>query len=116
MLLLEHRGRRSGLPRHAVLEVIAHPDPDAYVVASGFGETSQWYRNVTADPDVRVSVGWQRRRPAIATRLSDADADAALSEYARRHPRTWQRLRATLETALHTTDLRLPMFALRLER
>jgi hypothetical protein len=41
-------------------------------------------------------------------------ADATLSRYAQRHPRTWERPRHTLERALHTDDLRLPMFALQL--
>jgi deazaflavin-dependent oxidoreductase (nitroreductase family) len=114
MLLLEHRGRRSNLQRRVVLEVIDRPSSDTYVIVSGFGEASQWYRNLRADPQVRVSVGWRRNVAAAATLLSPDDAEATLSRYAQRHPRTWEHLRHILERALHTDDLRLPMFALQL--
>lgn len=50
MLMLEHIGRKSGTPRNAVLEVVDHPAPDTYVIASGFGKNSQWYRNIVANP------------------------------------------------------------------
>jgi deazaflavin-dependent oxidoreductase (nitroreductase family) len=48
-----HR-RKSGLGRYVVLEVVDHPTPDSYVVASGFGEKAQWFRNVKANPRMRV--------------------------------------------------------------
>jgi deazaflavin-dependent oxidoreductase (nitroreductase family) len=114
MLLLEHRGRRSGLPHHTVLEVVEHPTPDTYVIVSGFGEASQWYRNLIADPRVRISVGRGRNAPAVATLLAPDAAETSLAHYAAEHPRTWNRLRRTLEKALHTDDLRLPMFAIQL--
>jgi len=37
MLLVEHVGRRSGLRRFAVLEVLQRPSREVYVVSSGFG-------------------------------------------------------------------------------
>lgn len=114
MLLLQHRGRRSGLPRHTVLEVVDHPRPDTYVIVSGFGEASQWYRNLIADPHVRISIGRCRHAPAVATLLAPNTAEATLARYAAQHPRTWDRLRHTLEKALPTDDLQLPMFAVAL--
>jgi deazaflavin-dependent oxidoreductase (nitroreductase family) len=66
-LLLEHIGRKSGARRYAVLEVVDHPRADEYVIVSGFGEQSQWYRNVVAKPHVRVSVGLRCNAPALAT-------------------------------------------------
>lgn len=42
-LMLEHVGRKSGAKRYVVLEVVGHPAPDTYVVASGFGEHAQWF-------------------------------------------------------------------------
>jgi hypothetical protein len=36
-LMLEHIGRNSGARRYVVLEVVGHPTPDVYVIASGFG-------------------------------------------------------------------------------
>ncbi|MGH3594278.1 MAG: nitroreductase family deazaflavin-dependent oxidoreductase, partial [Pseudonocardiaceae bacterium] len=38
MLLLEHVGRKTGARRYVVLEVVGHPTPGTYVVASGFGD------------------------------------------------------------------------------
>jgi hypothetical protein len=37
LLMLEHTGRKSGARRYVVLEVVGHPRPRTYVVASGFG-------------------------------------------------------------------------------
>jgi deazaflavin-dependent oxidoreductase (nitroreductase family) len=39
------------------LEVVDHPSPEVYVIASGFGRKAQWFRNIEADPRVRVYVG-----------------------------------------------------------
>jgi deazaflavin-dependent oxidoreductase (nitroreductase family) len=50
-LLLTHTGRRSGLPRRTVLEVIRYDrESETFVVAAGFGPGSDWYRNVRRDP------------------------------------------------------------------
>ena len=116
MLLLEHIGRTTGARRYAVLEVVERPEPDAYVIVSGFGPRAQWYRNVLAQPHVRVSVGRRRDVPAIATPLSRDSAKATLSRYAERYPKTWARIEPTLEEALQTPELDLPMFTLELAR
>ncbi|MGY2060417.1 nitroreductase family deazaflavin-dependent oxidoreductase, partial [Nocardia gipuzkoensis] len=86
MLMLGHTGRRSGLPRFVVLEVVDHPAPDDYIIVSGLGDTAQWYRNVLANPRVRVWVRARRAVPATATPLSAAESAAALDRYSREHP------------------------------
>ncbi len=113
LLLLEHRGRRSGELRYVVLEVVDRPSVDTYVIVSGFGEKSQWCRNVLADPRVRVTVGWRRTSPAVAELLSDDAAQTVLDRYAERHPRAWKHLLRALEETSNTTQLRLPMFTVR---
>lgn len=85
-LMLEHIGRKSGARRYVVLEVIGHPTPDVYIVASGFGVRAQWFRNLIANPHVRVSIAGDEPREATARRLSPAEADAALSDYVRGTP------------------------------
>lgn len=112
LLMLEHRGRKSGQMRQVVLEVVAHPTPDRYVVVAGFGERAQWLRNVRADPQVLVSVGRRRSNPAVATELDRAEADAFLADYARDHPDAWERLSATMEQGLGTDMATLPVVAL----
>ena len=100
MLMLEHTGRASGLSRLVVLEVIDRPDAREYVVVSGFGERSQWYRNVVADPRVRIWVSGRAPQPGVARVLSAEEADASLAAYVRRHPRAWERFRPVLEATL----------------
>ncbi|MGV0718567.1 nitroreductase family deazaflavin-dependent oxidoreductase [Mycolicibacterium sp. XJ662] len=117
-LQLEHIGRRSGLRRYVVLEVLDHPDPDTYVVASGFGTHAQWYRNIEADPNVRVSSGTRRSVPATARVLSTGEADAALGRYISRHRRAWDTMKPVLEKTLgapiETENTALPLVELRL--
>ena len=114
MLLLEHVGRKTGARRYAVLEVVERPAPGEYVIVSGFGARSQWYRNVLAEPRVRVSVGARRSVPAVAVPMSRDSAKAALNRYAQRYPKTWARIEPTLEAALETPELDLPMLTLQL--
>lgn len=112
MLLLEHRGRRSGLARHTVLEVIDRPRPGSYVVAAGFGHRAQWCRNVLADPRVRISVGFRRAVPARVVPLSSTAVEATLTRYAEQHPKAWSVLGPTLQSALDAPLSELPMFEL----
>src|SRR5689334_24931810 len=88
MLMLEHIGRKSGARRYAVLEVVDRPGPDQYVIVSGFGEKSQWYRNVVANPHVRVSVGLRSDVPATATPLTSHAVQQIMDHYSHDHPRT----------------------------
>ena len=87
LLLLHHVGARTGLPRQTLLEVIAHDEAtDTHYVALGFGEKSQWVRNLEKDPDARIEVG--RRKLAVRARLLAAEeAGEVLVDYAHRHPR-----------------------------
>lgn len=61
-LMLVHTGRRSGLRRATVLEVVGH-DQGAYYVVSAWGEVADWYRNVTRTPRVTVGVAGGRLPP-----------------------------------------------------
>lgn len=119
-LMLEHLGRKTGATRHVVLEVIDHPTPDTYVVASGFGDRAQWFRNIQAHPHVRVTVGTHGPAPATARVLPQDEADEALRNYITRHPRAWERFKSILENTLGTPiterNTPLPMVALHLVR
>jgi len=72
MLLLTTRGRRSGLPRRAVLECI---DVGGHTyIAPGWGERNLWYQNILADPRVTVqrrggAWGAEARRVTDTTEL-----------------------------------------------
>jgi deazaflavin-dependent oxidoreductase (nitroreductase family) len=119
ILMLEHIGRKSGEPRYAVLEVIDHPAPALYVIASGFGRKAQWFRNIENNPRVRVYVGSHAPAPATARILSQDEVDGALERYRNRHPRAWAQFKHVLEETLGApitdTDAPLPMVELRLD-
>lgn len=119
MLMLEHTGRTSGMRRYAVLEVVDHPAPDTYVVASGFGRKAQWFRNIQADPRVRVYAGSRAPRRAAARVLTQDEVNRTLAAYRSRHPRAWERMRpvleGTLEAPITDTGAPLPMVELHLD-
>jgi deazaflavin-dependent oxidoreductase (nitroreductase family) len=119
LLMLEHTGRKSGLRRYVVLEVIGHRGQDSYLVASGFGERSQWFRNIKADPRVRIYTDRHASAAASARIVTQREADRALADYADRHPRAWERFRPVLERTLggpvSGAETRLPIVELRLD-
>lgn len=119
LLMLEHIGRRSGARRYVVLEVIGRPAANSYLVASGFGAKAQWFRNIAANPRVRVYVGSRPPAAGIARVLDQQEADSALANYIARHPWLWARFTAVLQETLGTeiteTNTPLPLVELRLE-
>jgi deazaflavin-dependent oxidoreductase (nitroreductase family) len=85
-LLLEHTGRRSGRTRYVVLEVIRHDEEeDAYYVASGWGEKSDWFQNILQDGRVQIRVG-RRRARAFAECVPLDEAGEEILRYARKYP------------------------------
>ncbi len=117
VLMLEHVGRRSGQSRYVCLEVVERPREDRIVVVSGFGEQAQWFQNLAAHPECRVSIGRHTRLAATSRRLSSPEAEAVLARYRAAHPRAWRRLRGAIEHAVGREVEELPMMelALRLE-
>lgn len=96
ILMLEHIGRKTRQRRYVVLEVVAHETPGSFVIVSGLGDSAQWFRNVMADPRVRISTGRRKSVPARARRMTAAEADSALSAYIVRHPRAWELLKSVV--------------------
>ncbi|MDP4014762.1 MAG: nitroreductase family deazaflavin-dependent oxidoreductase [Candidatus Nanopelagicales bacterium] len=91
-LLLNHIGRKSGLPRQAVVEVVRHDEQaHGYVICSGWGEKSQWFQNLMAHPDITIQV--RNRQSAVhATRFSPEQGADEMAAYARLHPRAATKL------------------------
>jgi deazaflavin-dependent oxidoreductase (nitroreductase family) len=84
--MLAHIGRKSGLPRNTVVEVVRYDQAiDAYYIVSGFGEKADWFRNICQTPDV---TGHTDRRclASVAERMSPEEAVSEFRDYARRHP------------------------------
>jgi deazaflavin-dependent oxidoreductase (nitroreductase family) len=85
-LMLIHTGRKSGLSRRTVIEVVQHDQAtDTYYVVSGWGEKSDWYQNIRKSPQVTIQVRghkFQSRAQFIPTEK----AIEIVNEYARHHP------------------------------
>ncbi len=91
-LMLTHTGRRSGQPRRTVLEVVGRDRTSGtYYIASGWGERSDWLRNVEKTPLVEASVAG-KHFAATALRLPVDEAASVLFDYASHHPLAFREL------------------------
>jgi deazaflavin-dependent oxidoreductase (nitroreductase family) len=85
-VLLTHTGRKSGLPRQTVLEVVRYDKvTGACVVASGWGTKSDWYHNITTNPKIVYQIG-NKSSASAAERLSPEAGAQELLDYANRNP------------------------------
>lgn len=95
-LLIHHRGRRSGVTRQTVVEVV---DSDvhhgSYVVVAAWGRKTDWYRNIVADPQVEIEVSTERVA-AMARTVTRQEAELHLREFSRRHPTAFKELGSVL--------------------
>ncbi|MFG2309868.1 nitroreductase family deazaflavin-dependent oxidoreductase [Streptomyces sp. NPDC048566] len=96
LLVLHHRGRVTGLDRRVALEVVARGrHPVHWIVASGFGPRSDWYRNLLAEPKTVIQFG--NRHHAVTARFLEPEEGAlVMADYGRRHPRAARRICAFL--------------------
>ena len=86
-LLLTHSGRKSGLPRQTVLEVVQYnKDTGTYLIASGYGRQSNWYRNLLKTPEVTIQVGRQKMN-VVAHFFTPEESGEAMVNYSRRYPK-----------------------------
>ncbi len=84
LLVLTHRGRRTGKERRTVLYVQRYDrQTHEATVISVWGE-SQWLRNVRAHPALRVEIGLQRYSPTQRF-LTTADIFEVEKRFRRRH-------------------------------
>jgi deazaflavin-dependent oxidoreductase (nitroreductase family) len=85
-LMLTHRGRKTGLLRQTVVEVI-HYDPGTQesIVLSALGARADWYRNVQAGPPLEVQTGRHRYVPEYRV-LSTDQAHEVWTAFERSHP------------------------------
>ncbi|MHB1612756.1 MAG: nitroreductase family deazaflavin-dependent oxidoreductase [Actinomycetes bacterium] len=116
LVMVEHTGRRTGLARRVILEVVDDPSPGTYLVSSGFGTRSQWLRNIEANPQVRIWVGRHRAIPAHARQLSSEETAEALAHYSKRHPYAWSVLVPVFEATLGGPVDDLPLVAIQIDQ
>jgi deazaflavin-dependent oxidoreductase (nitroreductase family) len=89
MVLVHHRGRRSGREYVTPMMYLPHDtDPDViYVFATKAGAPTNpdWYRNLTAAGDGRVERGTETY-PVTVRELTGAERGRTYAEQARRYP------------------------------
>ena len=84
-VMLTTVGRKSGQPRRAVVDLLKHDAAtDTYYVVSAYGGGSDWYRNLEANPAVKVQARW-RRFSARAATLPPDEAEEVLVDFWQRH-------------------------------
>lgn len=121
-MYLAHTGRRTGLRRETVIEVVEHDDAkDIYFVASGWGVRSDWYRNVLATPHVEAQVGGRQFQGEVA-QVEKTAAGEVFSRYGERHPRALKALAQVMGYRIEATDddyralgREIPVLAIRVE-
>lgn len=85
-LLLTHIGRKSGLPRQTVVEVVSHDNESGvYYVAAAWRKKADWYLNILQNPRVKIQVG-KKQFEAEADQKSEKEAEDILWDYAQKHP------------------------------
>lgn len=96
-LLLVHTGRKTGLHRETVLEVVRYdPVTRESVVAAGWGRRTAWLHNVEAGLAREVWTGRQRFAPAWRI-LPPDEAERLFADYERRNRLIGPIIRAVLE-------------------
>ena len=84
-VLINHVGRKTGLPRLAVVEVVERePDSGRITVVAGYGEKAQWYQNLRAHPDTVIQVG-KRKIPITAAFVSPESGEEIMVRYFQRY-------------------------------
>jgi len=75
---LQTIGNKSGEPRSVMLTAPIHDDNRVVLIASKGGDprNPQWYRNLTANPDVQITMQGQTR--AMRARTASPEEKAAL--------------------------------------
>ena len=91
-LLLTHIGRKSGMLRQTVIEVVKHDtESNSMYVVSGWGNQSDWYQNIHKNPDGAINVGGKK----LQVRAEDIPLSQAvdiLEEYTHRYPLAFKEL------------------------
>lgn len=86
VLAVTHRGRKSGREFRTILEAMSFDrETGESVVASAYGPGADWYRNIRAEPALRVTTGRLDYVPQQRFLTAD-EARAAAERFCREHP------------------------------
>jgi deazaflavin-dependent oxidoreductase (nitroreductase family) len=92
IVLLTHRGRKSGRRYQTPLEVVEHDmETHEYVVCSGTGPKADWYRNICAEPAAAIRVG-NREWVPVQRLLHVEETAYRFKNYEAKHPKAARHL------------------------
>ena len=95
-LMLSHIGRKSGLTRYVVLEVVDRDSAAGiYYIAAAWGEKADWYRNLHATPQAMVQ-GKNHRFAVHSKTVSKEEAESHFLTYAQKYPVAFTQLIKTM--------------------
>ncbi len=84
---ITHRGRKSGVLRRTILEVLSYdPQTREVLVVSGWEGKTDWYRNIEREPALEVRIGRVHYRP-VQEFLSPQETAQLILVLFRKHPR-----------------------------
>lgn len=86
LLIIEHRGRRTGRHYQSAVEVVAHDDTPSWTVVAAWGGRPQWLANIEANAATAVAVAGHRYEHPTQRQLNPDAAYDVLAAYACRHP------------------------------
>ncbi|MGI8591863.1 MAG: nitroreductase family deazaflavin-dependent oxidoreductase [Nakamurella sp.] len=105
LVSLAHRGRRSGQRGEVMLEVVKYiPHPEEIIVAAGWADRADWYRNLRVAPPVHIVSGSRRWADPDQRFLDAAETSALHMNYQQAHPRAWRRLAWTVGLPIVPND------------
>jgi deazaflavin-dependent oxidoreductase (nitroreductase family) len=84
LLVLTTTGRKSGLPRHTMVEY--HVVNGKKYAPSGFGARSQYYQNILADPRVTIQTAGGTERAKAVRVTDDQELLAVFAAFEREDP------------------------------
>jgi deazaflavin-dependent oxidoreductase (nitroreductase family) len=85
-LLLVHAGRKTGKP-HSIVAMALTFDQETHeaVICSGWGENTDWLRNIRVRPALEVQIGRESFTPTQRF-LTEDESVAVVVEFRRKHP------------------------------
>lgn len=105
-LMIEHRGRKSNNPYRTVIEVAGRGDAaNSYIVTSGTGPRADWYQNIRAGKLDAVWIGSSRHADASVRFLESREAADVFKRYETDHPKTAEKLMASMGVGYDGTDV-----------
>ena len=83
--LINHIGRKTGAHYQTVVEIVEHEqETKNVIVVAGYGEQTQWYKNLKNQPTTTIQIG-NRQYPVFAEIISPEDGEDIIVRYMERY-------------------------------